>query len=214
MKLNNRGKVGIIILIVILAIGFLGCAGYIVYDKVIKKEEPKTEEVKKTEDTTTAEKEIVVKTKEERTLAVGNVERKIIIPELLIDGEEITTFNEKLDTEITNNMSKMQELSINAKEEYSYIIKNGVAFIYVNIAYDTWPASGDGKFNLNFFYDVDNNKELTLAEAAKAMEIKDLGGLQSYDELSTLTGCSYAYMTIENNEAKLIVHINNSGQCA
>ena len=58
MKLNNRGKVGTVILIVILLIGFLGCAGYIVYDKVIKKEEPKTEEkveTTTTETTTTAD---------------------------------------------------------------------------------------------------------------------------------------------------------------
>ena len=50
MKLNNRGRVGTTILIIILLIGFLGCAGYIVYDKVISKEESKTEE--KTKDIT------------------------------------------------------------------------------------------------------------------------------------------------------------------
>ena len=68
MKLNSRGKVGMIILIVILAIGFLGCAGYIVYDKVIKKEEPKIEEVKKTEDVTaTDEKTTTTETTQSTT---------------------------------------------------------------------------------------------------------------------------------------------------
>ncbi len=68
MKTYEKGRTVKIILVILLLIGFLGSAGYIVYDKLLKREEVKQEEVDKKKENI---KEIEEKNKTEQNKEIS-----------------------------------------------------------------------------------------------------------------------------------------------
>ena len=95
--------------------------------------------------------------------------------------------------------------------DYAYVIKNDVIAIYVKASVPEGgkaiAASGDGLYQYNYFYDISNDKILTIGEAAKLMEIKDLDTATSYKELDNESSCSY--MIIENGKTTITTDEEN-----
>ena len=149
MKLNNRGRVGTTILIVILAIGFLGCAGYIVYDKVISKDEPIEEKASPvtTDDTTETDS----KTTQEQQSTTNN-ETDTVTTKELTDSDKISIatnlFKEymnqykaggsKYDTAIYDRIKDYSLVDIIVKEAPADYELNEGDFV-VHITYNVTP---------------------------------------------------------------------------
>ena len=59
--------------------------------------------------------------------------------------------------------------------------------IDINVLYGSWPGSGSNDKHYNIFYHINNDEKLDASDAARIMQIKDLGGASSYDDLNTCT---------------------------
>ena len=74
--------------------------------------------------------------------------------------------------------------------DYNYIIKNNIVAIYIYSSVPdgakAMPASGGGLFHYNYFYDITNDKTLSLGEAAEKMNITDIGGASTYNDLNNV----------------------------
>ena len=60
--------------------------------------------------------------------------------------------------------------------KYNYYTKNNIVAIYINIienSSESFPGSGDGVNHFNYFYDINNDKELSFDDGVNKMGIKD-----------------------------------------
>ena len=75
--------------------------------------------------------------------------------------------------------------------DYEYLIKENIVIIYINSfvpeGVHSAPAAGSGQFSANYFYDITNDRILTLDEGTDKLNIKD-----------SIHWCSS--MIIENNQ--------------
>lgn len=143
--------------------------------------------------------------------------RKISVPQIINGGENAIKLNQEIASKtlaLTYNMMNYDSEKIGATTSYQYFTLNNVIVIVTNTTYTQWPASGNGVFNLNFIYDIQNDKILKMSEALKLLgytkEDINNAGAKSYEEFdlteSNDSGAPVAvrsYFTIENNKLKL-----------
>lgn len=144
-------------------------------------------------------------------------ERKVSIPQIINAGKNATLLNTKIASELLQDTYKMidttDELSSKMTAKYDYKIINDILVISANINYEYYPASGTGKFDYNYFYDIKNDKEIMLYEALPKIgytisDIQKLGA-NSFEDFKELEGLSdkngawMTYLTIENDNIKI-----------
>lgn len=84
----------------------------------------------------------------------------------------------------------------NSKVDYNYIIKNNVLAIEIYSSGIKAPATNSGNFTANYFYDISNDQQLSLKDAANKMDA----------EIEYVEGPVYDHMNISNNEIKVYIH--------
>ena len=67
---------------------------------------------------------------------------------------------------------------------YNSVIKNGIIVIeiYSEVNDCGIPSSGSGEWIENYFFDINNDKELTIGEAVKLLGLKDEKTAKEYDD--------------------------------
>ena len=188
-----------------------------VNDKTENKEEVKQEETQKPSED---KKEEVVK--EELKIEINSQ-----VPVIISTKTGAKTLNEKMiktametqhelgyalgfcegDMSNSSNENSAQACKKGLPLKSDYEIKNGIIAIYMNSKATVWYASGSGKLTYNYFYDIKNDKELTMKEALPLMgyTVEDLKqqNVSSFEQLETDT---VTYYTIENGKGKITVY--------
>lgn len=179
---------------------------------------------KETKDNDTTPKEnVTVETYTETSLSTGNLLpvsapqitsiksgakaiNKKMLEKIILNAASISSSYDLCQTE--QNSDKQNENYDCEKSyiKYDYEIKNDIIAIDIETVHSYWPASGDGHFNDNYFYDIKNDKELSLKEALPLMgyTINDLKQLNytSFDQLVE-TECSDAKYIIKNGKGTI-----------
>ena len=136
----------------------------------------------------------------------------IKLPKITGNSETIVKLNNKILNEILPKTysnpichAEMEDgcMDKGSSVDYKYLIKDNIVIIYIYSYVPTGgklaPQSGNGLLNYNYFYDITNDKMLSLAEATDRLKIKDLDGASSSKDL--LDECSW--MIVENNDVKI-----------
>lgn len=99
------------------------------------------------------------------------------IPKLLIDNEQAKALNEKMYNlhketidMIKNNNSGDKMGTFNVNIDYDFSILDNIIFIKINYTNDSPRAGGNSSYN-GFYYDLENNQELTTEEIASKYNI-------------------------------------------
>ena len=143
---------------------------------------------------------------------------KIKLPKIVGNSKTIEELNTKILNEqfpktydcIIGKASVPEAYENGAITEYKHIIKNNVLVIYI---YTGFPAgskvvgkSGTSGANGSYYYDIKNDKILSVGQAAKALEMKiegmtskDEKKLESYEDLDQ---CNDYSIIIDENELK------------
>ncbi len=130
-------------------------------------------------------KEVSVTNNDQLTIKETNI--SIIVPKIVNGGANSDKINEEIENFVNNNVSKNLDMVLSVKVGYSYVIINDVIAIDINVLYGSWPGSGSNDKHYNIFYHINNDEKLDASDAARIMQIKDLGGASSYDDLNTCT---------------------------
>ena len=98
--------------------------------------------------------------------------------------------------------NKINLLGVNYK--YNAVTKNDIIVmnIYSVVNDCAIPRSGDGSWFESYYFDIKNDKELTVGEAAKALEIKNLDNAKSYEELDGAESCAVIKINNGNLEVE------------
>lgn len=143
-------------------------------------------------------------------------ETKITVPTILGTTDTIKSINNKIHKEVLSriisdlgyvyfDMDHEPSYCTPFKHEYKTLTKNDIIVIYA-YSYDSngkacgFPASGGGMYSYNYFYDIKNDKELNISEAAKALGITNLDNATSYDNLKD-NAC--AIIKVENGNLEV-----------
>lgn len=203
-----------IIITIMLTIIFV-LMGIIVYLTVdLGKENNKVKEPNNEVKNETSENDVTVEVIEEMPMIISSkpgaleVNRKIV--EFAIGTEKTLTSHK---TECDNHSYYVDDIldspycknTVPLKGDYE--IKNNIVAIYMDAEAVFWNASGSGRLTNNFFYDIKNDKELTMKEALPLMgyTVEDLKqqNVTSFEQLETDT---VTYYTIENGKGKITVY--------
>ena len=130
-------------------------------------------------------KEVSVTDNDQLTIKETNI--SIIVPKIVNGGANSDKINEEIENFVNNNVSKNLNMVLLVKVDYSYVKINDVIAIDINVLYGSWPGSGSNDKHYNIFYHINNDEKLDASDAARIMQIKDLGGASSYDDLNTCT---------------------------
>ena len=216
---NSGGKKLMVILVIILSIISIGSLGYIVYDKVIddnkssndvNTDEKQNDDNKGSNDVSTNEKEVKVEVATEYEYEFNDYDNgdtlfKVKLPKI-VNG---TLDAEKLNKKMLADASKNVADAVKCREElypcfgeglttsYEYLIKNNVLAIYI---YESTPSgnigvgtSGNGLDKSIYFYNIKTGKIIDkISEAARLMEIKDLGEVKNYSDLDNCGTIDYS----------------------
>ena len=130
-------------------------------------------------------KEVSVTNNDQLTIKETNI--SIIVPKIVNGGANSEKINEEIENFVNSDVSKNLDMVLSVKVGYSYVIINDVIAIDINVLYGSWPGSGSNDKHYNIFYHINNDEKLDASDAARIMQIKDLGGAPSYDDLNTCT---------------------------
>lgn len=210
--MEKRKNTGLIILIVILSLLVIILGGVIIYDKVLTTNlniEPENK-VDNNEETNVNYNISV----EDSVNYIDSYYKKfsVKLPKIIGETDKINEINTKILNDIlprtydypicyTENPDYCVDKGTSV--DYKYIIKDDILIIYIYASVPEGghavPASGDGLIHKNYFYDIKNDSLLTLSEAAEKLNITDLDGANSYDDL--IDNCSW--MRIEDDELSI-----------
>lgn len=177
LKRNNR------ILMVIIIIFILLCVGLGVY--FIFKNDNNIDDSSNQDINNNIVKEVSVTNNDQLTIEEANI--SIIVPKIVNGGTNSEKINEEIENFVNSDVSKNLDMVLSVKVGYSYVIINDVIAIDINVLYGSWPGSGSNDKHYNIFYHINNDEKLDASDAARIMQIKDLGGASSYDDLNTCT---------------------------
>lgn len=178
------------VFIVISIIIILGMGGYLVYDKILGKEEVKTKkEIKEkvaeptdTNENTTSDVYVVdgyhkvISGSFDETYEPSEEERKlelmyyVKLPKLTINSNNAEHLNEK----ILNDFSPMEKDKKTFKGvgsthiDYTYYIKDNIIFIIITDEHSNNRGSGWTKY-YGYYYDITNDEELSLEGVYKKL---------------------------------------------
>lgn len=174
------------VFIIILVIIVLGMGGYLVYDKVLSKDEVKKEK-------TETKEEIVEENKEETSdvyvldgynfASSGTFDEKyqpdenekkmelmcnIKLPKITINSDNAKKFNDKIMSEQNpNNGCQKNFKGVGSSHiDYSYYVKDNIIFILITAQIVNHRGSGYNK-HIGYYYDIANDKELSLDDIYK-----------------------------------------------
>ena len=202
---NNKTIVGILVLFVISTL-LLG--GYIIYDKIITKPENNSVEQNNSNGIEKGNQNSQTQVSNDTISVLDAVNYtddyyklfKVKLPKIVGANSQVLS---KLNDTILNEVlprtyghavchAEMEDDCMNkgSTVDYSYIVKNNVVAIYIYSSVpdgaNAMPASGNGLFYYNYFYDITNDKSLSLGEAAERMNITDIDGANTYSDLNNV----------------------------
>lgn len=155
---------------------------------------------------------------------------KIKLPKIIGNTETIDELNKKILNEVLpltyadvachavteDNLEKYGEPTAMDKGsiyDYKYIIKNNILVICIYSSVpeggSVIPATNGGLEYISYYYDIANDKILSMGEAARLLEL-NIKGLEKADgeTIKTYDELEYNYIIqIEGNEIKLVNHI-------
>ena len=149
------------------------------------------------------------------TVNVGGKERKIAIPQIINGGEKAVELNKKIASEILAKTYSMTEVGSGVIVSYDSKLVNNIVVIYATAVYDNWPASGNGTFTFNYFYDIEKDKELEMYEVLPLIgytvsDIQKLGASSFNDFKDTSSNNSEPkyvnYLKIKDGKMEIIYH--------
>lgn len=181
LKRNNKILMGILIIFILLCIG-LGVNFVFKNDNNI--DDSSNQNINKTNNDNIV-KEVSVTNNDQLTIKEANI--SIIVPKIVNGGTNSEKINEEIENFVNSDVSKNLDMVLSVKVGYSYVIINDVIAIDINVLYGSWPGSGSNDKHYNIFYHINNDEKLDASDAARIMQIKDLGGASSYDDLNTCT---------------------------
>ncbi len=201
---NNKTLVGVLVLFIILTLAF---GGYIVYNKVIAK--PNSIVAEQNNNTENRDNQNEIKTDTSDSISILDAVNytdsyynlfKVKLPKITgVDSKTITELNETILNEVLPRTYAHAICHAEAEDDcmnkgstvnYSYAIKNNIVAIYIYSSVpngaNAMPASGDGLFYYNYFYDILNDKTLNLGDATEKMGITDIDGANTYNDLNNV----------------------------
>ena len=145
-----------------------------------------------------------------------NKKINITLPIIFGNTKGIRKFNSQVSgrilTRISDDLSWIEvdegKSSCKASNPYNYkynaVTKNDIIVmnIYSVVNDCAIPRSGDGSWFESYYFDIKNDKELTVGEAAKALEIKNLDNAKSYEELDGNGSCAIIKINNGNLEVE------------
>ena len=199
-KLNNKGQAFTTVLVVILLIISMGSLAYIIYDKVVTKDNNQKPD-NTGNNTTVVNKEVKVETATEYEYKNNDAVFKVKLPKIVNGGEASQILNKKILDEILKhvpsdvlcNETMSPCFNKGLTTTYEYLVKNDVVALYIYTVLPEGgkgaPASGNGLYNDIYFYNIKTDKIIEkYSEAARLMEVQDLGLAKDYDDLDNY-GC-------------------------
>lgn len=181
LKRNNRILMVIIIIFILLCVG-LGV--YFIFKNDNNIDDSSNQNINKTNNDNIV-KEVSVTNNDQLTIEEANI--SIIVPKIVNGGTNSEKINEEIENFVNSDVSKNLDMVLSVKVGYSYVIINDIIAIDINVLYGSWPGSGSNDKHYNIFYHINNDEKLDASDAARIMQIKDLGGASSYDDLNTCT---------------------------
>ena len=178
------------VVIIILAILVLSLSGYVVYDKVINNSNPKVKDDESLTDNKESNKResyeyvgnsfsgiIVDGWPEGEQREPGEPEefvKKADIPKILIETEVTNKINEKIYNDYSNAIKIIKGETTgrysSIKVTYDYTIVKDILFILVTESFGG-PRSGGETIHTGYYYDIANDKELTLEEVCTKINL-------------------------------------------
>ncbi len=219
---NKKSNISTVIIIVLLAV-IAGLCFYIACDKgLIFNDNNNNEQIdnndnvnNETNDNTANDGEIGNNTNISVTDAVNYIddyykEFKVKLPKIVGNSKNIDELNTKILNEVLprtyshpacraqTNESSFTCMDKGSTIDYLYLTKNNVLVLYIYSKVPeggtAMPASGGGLFKYTYFYDIENEKTLTMTEAAIKLNVD----LNKGD-------CSY--IIIENKQLKVVCSV-------
>lgn len=197
---DNKILVAFLIIFVVISL-LLG--GYIFYDKVLKNksENPKNSETEKKDyitDLINVKKEIKYNGTclENTSFITANVS----LPKINIDKPNAKKLNDQIENEFKDIIDESKKDETNKafiNSSYKSIVRDNIIYLDVERSLSIGCSSGGG-FRKNYFYDIKNDKILSMEEG-----FKEAG--YNLDDLQMAAYKSWTFeYTCENNEVKLI----------
>lgn len=219
---EKRNNNGLIVFLIIIIMALCGVTGYLLVDS--KKDNTTSPEVTDKEEDKTEETQKPIEDKKEETVK-EEIKAEVYsqIPVIMSTKPGATTINEKIATVVKDVQYLMGEregscsmynsddsgnCARNEKLTSGVIAKNNVIAIYMYARAGFSNSSGDGTMEYNYFYDVKNDKELTLVQALPLLgyTTADLAkfDVSSFEELTA--NYSRAYLSIKDGKAEIIFY--------
>lgn len=234
---NKKSVNAVLLILLVIALCAAGVFGYMWYkEKNINC--PKCEETKINDSSDDKNNDKVETKKVSVADAVNTISQyfgtyngnkiKIVIPKIIGGGDNSEKLNKKiLDNVVSKIILPIEECDtdqnpkgcengsvadINVK--YKSLIKNDTVSILVEVELYPWNASGDGKFEYNYFYDIKNDKILTATDALEKngytndKYLKEI--TKCYDEDYTEVKCTINHIKEEINTENNCTYVDIS----
>ena len=212
-KLNNKGQAFTTVLVVILLIISMGSLAYIIYDKVVTKDNNQKPD-NTGNNTTVVNKEVKIETATEYEYKNNDAVFKVKLPKIVNGGEASQILNKKILDEVLVRATRATLCNVEVTScfnkglttTYEYLVKNDVVALYIYTVLPEGgkgqPASGNGLYKYIYFYNIKTDKIIEkYSEAARLMEVQDLGIAKNYDDLDNYGCIDYS---ITNGTLKLV----------
>lgn len=215
--MENKNNNGLTIFLIIIIMALCGVTGYLLVDskkdntsspEMTDKEEDKTEETqqpsenKKEEVTVEIYSEIPVIMSTKPGAKIINEKIATIVKDVQYTMGKREGSCSQYNSDFSGNCARNEELTSGV------IAKNNVVAIYMHARAGFSNSSGDGTMEYNYFYDVKNDKELTLIEALPMLgyTTADLAkfDVSSFEELTA--NYSRAYLSIKDGKTEIIFY--------
>lgn len=207
------------LIIVLLIIALIGSWGYMFLNKdkdTINSLNPTTNQTENKEEAKENNKTEELKTMEVKTLIDSCSDHlygktftggSICIKTPYINGEteNIKKLNKKILEDLLSNSHSFVAVYPESKINFNYttITKENVVIIQVY---------SDNYYRNLYYYDIKNDKELTLGQTAEKLKITDIGDAENYNHLDNPETCEKVFAYIENNNLKIEFE-KQTGQC-
>ena len=166
---EKNGKKGPVIIIILLVLVIVGLGGYIVYDKYLSKDTPKTSDKSTTEDKT---KETKLKPKNSGEVVYSIIDEKhngIVkrVPYINIDSKYANEINDELDTMLKKGLEG-QIAKTDYPTDYTYYVNNDI--VSVKFSWETESSMTYSKiYNIN----QTTGEKVSNAEILKQININE-----------------------------------------
>ena len=122
---------------------------------------------------------------------------KINLPKILLNSEATKSINDKIYNDYNNEISSLESNTVQIPPSdidisYEYTIKDNILFILIKKDITTYRSSGSTSYNV-YYYDITNDKELSVDDICNIFNIKleDIG--------DTAAESIYAVMNKQSN---------------